>query len=103
MDEPNSVKDSFRKSIPLLNALGDPTRQDIIMILSEHGSLSVSEITALTNSSRPAISHHLKILKDAKVVHMNKSGKLNMYYLYAKKALNELKDLIEVVESKCEE
>jgi ArsR family transcriptional regulator, arsenate/arsenite/antimonite-responsive transcriptional repressor len=99
----DTVEISFRENIPLLMALGDPVRQDIIMILIEHGSKNVSEITSMTNTSRPAISHHLKVLKDAKVVSMIKEGKHNLYYLNAKESLQKLKELIETVERKCEE
>ncbi|WP_070119680.1 ArsR/SmtB family transcription factor [Bacillus marinisedimentorum] len=103
MEIANSIKESFRENVPLLLALGDPVRQDIIMILIEHERLSVSEITSLTKTSRPAISHHLKILKEAKVVKMKKAGKQHMYYLDAKDALQKLKGLIEMVENSCME
>lgn len=97
-----SVEESFRENIPMLQALGDLVRQDIIMILIEHGSLNVNEITALTSHSRPAISHHLKILKDAHVIRMNREGKQHNYYLHAVDALRKLKKLIELVEGKCD-
>ncbi|MBE3569169.1 MAG: winged helix-turn-helix transcriptional regulator [Bacillales bacterium] len=96
-----SLITSFRKNIPLFQALGDPVRQDIIQILIKNGTLNVNRITALTNISRPAISHHLKILKDAKIVEMRKEGNQNMYTLQATETLQNLKTLIKIVEKEC--
>lgn len=103
MSYQESVIDLFRENIQLLQALGDPIRQDIIIILGEKGKLNVSEITSLTNISRPAVSHHLKILKEAGVVKMDRAGKNNIYYLHAKEALQNLKKIIEIVEKTCDE
>ncbi|WP_067725265.1 ArsR/SmtB family transcription factor [Oceanobacillus damuensis] len=100
MVSPNnrSLMDIFRENTALLQALGDPIRQNIIIILGERGKLNVSEITALADISRPAVSHHLKILKDAEVIKMERQGKNNIYYLDARKKLQSLKGLIEEVE-----
>ncbi|MBQ8824083.1 MAG: helix-turn-helix transcriptional regulator, partial [Ruminococcus sp.] len=48
---------------------------------SEHVGLRVGEITEKTHLSRPAVSHHIKILKDAKIVAMRKKGTMNFYYV----------------------
>ncbi len=66
-------------------ALGDETRQSIIMTLlqSEKVGLRVGEITEKTHLSRPAVSHHLQILKDAKIVAMRRKGTMNFYYMRA--------------------
>ncbi|WP_211316787.1 ArsR/SmtB family transcription factor [Oceanobacillus arenosus] len=85
----------------LLQALGDPVRQDIIIILASNGELNVGEITALTELSRPAVSHHLKILKESNIIRMDKMGKNNVYSLDAKDSLKKLKGLISEVENSC--
>ncbi len=41
----------------------------------------VPDITERTNLSRPAVSHHLQILKDAGIVKMRKEGTMTYYYL----------------------
>lgn len=41
----------------------------------------VGEITEKTNLSRPAVSHHLAIMKDAGIVKMRREGTMNFYYL----------------------
>lgn len=65
-------------------ALGDENRQRIIIALLEHyGGMRVGEITTHTNLSRPAVSHHLKILKDAGIVGMYKQGTMHFYHVDA--------------------
>ena len=80
------LKDDFLKVEKTLQALGDQTRFHIVMCLFElpcqsDGGARVGEITAKTNLSRPAISHHLKILKEAGIVGMRREGTKNYYYL----------------------
>ena len=40
----------------------------------------VGDITKKTNLSRPAVSHHLQIMKDAGIVKVRKEGTKNYYY-----------------------
>ena len=46
------------------DALGDPTRREILRLLSD-GDKPVHEIAATLPISRPAVSRHLRLLKDA--------------------------------------
>lgn len=65
-------------------ALGDENRQHIVIaLLRNYGGLRVGELTACTNLSRPAVSHHLKILKDAGIVSMYKVGAMHFYHVDA--------------------
>ena len=43
----------------------------------------VGDITKKTNLSRPAVSHHLQIMKDAGIVKVRKEGTKNYYYFDA--------------------
>ena len=82
-------------------ALGDETRQNIIMTLlqSEKIGLRVGEITEKTHLSRPAVSHHLQILKDAKIVAMRRKGTMNFYYMSADETeWGKLKKLIDHID-----
>ena len=45
--------------------------------------MRVGDIAARTNLSRPAVSHHLQILKDAGIVKMRREGTRNYYYFDA--------------------
>lgn len=93
--------DSFRACIPLFQALLDPSRQDIILLLFEHKRLTVNEITEYATLSRPAISHHLKILRDNKLVSIEQKGTQRYYSLSIEIAVDQLKALIHTVETNC--
>jgi DNA-binding transcriptional ArsR family regulator len=55
------------------NALGDPTRRSIFEKL-QHGPLSVVHIAEGMAVSRPAVSQHLKVLKEAKLISIRQQG-----------------------------
>jgi DNA-binding transcriptional ArsR family regulator len=62
----------------ILSALGDPTRQAILDLLLE-GPQPVGELAALLPVSRPAVSQHLKVLKDAGLVVDRRAGTRRVY------------------------
>lgn len=64
---------------PLFFALGDLARQEIIILLGRYQRLSVGELTTYTKLSRPAVSHHLKVLKDAGLLYETRDG-VKRYY-----------------------
>lgn len=59
-------------------ALGDPTRRAIFALLVEH-PCSVSELALELPVTRPAVSQHLKVLKDAGLVSGRPAGKHRIY------------------------
>lgn len=102
MAEINSLKNIFTECIPIFIALGDSTRLNIIQCLYEVRQekasyviqgLNVKEITEQTNLSRPAVSHHLKILKDSGLIDVQKKGVCNYYYLTNESAIDKLEQL----------
>jgi DNA-binding transcriptional ArsR family regulator len=95
------------------NALGDPTRRSIFEKLAD-GPLSVVHIADGLPISRPAVSQHLKVLREAKLITMEQKGTRSMYridqhgvrslrdYLdkFWDQALLNFKDLAEQTEKK---
>jgi DNA-binding transcriptional ArsR family regulator len=63
-----------------LDALGDATRMAIFQRLA-NGPLAVSEIAGALPVSRPAVSQHLKVLKDAGLVRDTRDGTRRLYQL----------------------
>ena len=61
-------------------ALGDATRREIFEILSVRPS-SVTDIARRLPVSRPAVSQHLRVLKDAGLVTLRTEGTRNIYQL----------------------
>ncbi len=70
-------------------AMGDPTRREILRALLE-GPEPVNRIAARFDCSRPAVSKHLKVLLDARLVRQEKSGREVVYHLEPE-ALEELR------------
>lgn len=91
---------AFKDNQKMLNAIGDETRQAIIITLMQSAGtpgMRVGEITERTNLSRPAVSHHLKILKEAQIINVRKQGTMNFYYCDSISKLKQLKALIELL------
>ncbi len=61
-------------------ALGDPHRRDILRLLSE-GDKPVLQIAAALPISRPAVSRHLRLLKEAGLVSEQAQGTRRIYHL----------------------
>lgn len=105
MKENNNVEEIlelFSECIPLFTVLSDELRQNIVMILAEdEDGLNVNMITEKMPLSRPAISHHLKILKQAGIVDCEKKGTENFYFLTLKESIKKFKELISSIESNC--
>lgn len=77
------LAEKFASCAGMLTAIGDETRLHLIMEMLRIGRCSgvrVGEITMRTNLSRPAVSHHLKIMKEAGLVKVRKEGTKNYYY-----------------------
>ena len=63
------------------DALGDPNRRAIVESLTE-GAKPVSEIAAGLPISRPAVSRHLRLLKEAGLVTDHRDGTRRIYELH---------------------
>jgi DNA-binding transcriptional ArsR family regulator len=66
----------------VLDALGDPTRRTVFERLRS-GALSVGELAEGMDVSRPAVSQHLKVLKDARLVVDRAEGTRRLYAVEA--------------------
>jgi DNA-binding transcriptional ArsR family regulator len=62
-------------------ALGDPNRRRIVELLAG-GGRSVGDLAGEMPISRPAVSRHLRLLKDAGLVHEEAEGTRRIYRLH---------------------
>lgn len=62
------------------SALSDPTRREILQLLREK-DMSAGEIASNFNMSKPSISKHLDILKQAELISSKKQGQFIIYSL----------------------
>lgn len=63
-----------------LTALGDPTRRSIFELIAERPR-SVAEITREVPVSQSAVSQHLKVLRDSRLVRAEPKGASNVYHI----------------------
>ena len=107
MTTAQELQKRFHACMPLFIALGDEMRLSIIEVLTEEAldsrqtpgpthfeqyGLNVNEITRRTSLSRPAISHHLKILKEA-ASWRTPGSTANYYYLTLRESNRRLMEL----------
>jgi DNA-binding transcriptional ArsR family regulator len=83
--------------ITVLVALADPTRCRIIEIL-QRGPQPVHTLAGAFDISRPAISRHLRVLKQAKLISEKKAGRENRYALHANR-LKPVRDWLDRVQA----
>lgn len=88
----------FQQATPIFQALGDSNRQQIIMLLLEHNALNVNQLTERMEISRPAVSHHLKILRQAGLITFQKQANEKLYSLSAREFLTTIQDLMAAIE-----
>ena len=103
MIDPEKIEkalEEFKDCVPIFSTLGDATRQKICLDLASAGldGINVADLSGKTILSRPAISHHLKVLKDAGIVEPIKKGTQIFYKLRLKDSFVTLKALMETVE-----
>ncbi|MBS7007710.1 ArsR/SmtB family transcription factor [Anaerostipes sp.] len=79
----NQIVQGFTECKDAFTAIGDETRQLILLVLleSDLSGIRVGEIARKTHLTRPSVSHHLKILKEANIVAVRKEGTKNFYYI----------------------
>jgi DNA-binding transcriptional ArsR family regulator len=81
-------------------ALGDSSRVQIVWALSK-GELCVKEISELLSMSQPAVSHHLRTLRNLRLVRVRREGRVSHYSLddahidsLLREGINHVEDLL---------
>jgi DNA-binding transcriptional ArsR family regulator len=96
------LAEEFLRYQKVFIALGDETRQQIFAALLQNETvwMRVGDITKCTHLSRPAVSHHLQVLRDAGLINMHRSGTKNYYYVDADEGCWQgLKKLVDHVDA----
>lgn len=79
----------IQEASELLKVVGDLTRMRILCTLLPGEELSVSELQQTLGMSQSAVSHQLRVLRDADLVRFRRAGKL-VYYSLADEHVHEL-------------
>ncbi|MCG6140866.1 ArsR/SmtB family transcription factor [Leptospira mtsangambouensis] len=76
--------------------LADETRRDIVRLVAKNGELTSTEISQNFQMSPPAVSQHLRLLKEAKILHVKKEAQKRIYSLN-QQGMKEMEDwMIEI-------
>jgi DNA-binding transcriptional ArsR family regulator len=79
--------------VEALAALADPVRRELVALLA-HGEVPAGELADRFPVSRPAVSRHLRVLREAGLVTVRADGKRRLYALDPR-PLRELDDWLE--------
>src|SRR6201990_109006 len=77
---PDQRYQQARRASILLKHVSDPTRLQVILLLSE-GERHVGALCAQLSQSQPAVSHHLALLRHGGIIAPRRQGKNNFYSL----------------------
>lgn len=88
-------------TLQALSAVTDHTRLQILFLLGEHGRMCVGDIAGRFRITRPAISHHLKILKTNGLVQSEKVGQEVFYGVDVSHLAGMLRDMADALEQCC--
>src|SRR3954447_2076637 len=87
---PDVERRQAERMATIAKALGDPIRVELVDVLRKHaGKVCVCELGPLFDVSQPTLSHHLRKLREAGIVSVERQG-LWAYYYVNRDALEEL-------------
>jgi DNA-binding transcriptional ArsR family regulator len=72
-----------REAASAAQALADPTRLTLAAALLDGGELCVCDLSWIAERSQPLVSHHVRALREARLVRDRREGKMVMYSLTA--------------------
>ena len=73
------------EKVDVYSAIGDATRRALLLRLATEGERNVSELLEPLSISQPAVSKHLRILREAGLVTSRKRGRLRLYAIDARR------------------
>src|SRR5688572_18390814 len=74
-------------------AIADPTRRALLLRLAREGERNVTELLEPFAISQPAVSKHLRVLREAGLVRARRKGRLSVYEIRARK-LRQVRDWV---------
>lgn len=97
----HNTRELLHACLPLFIALGDEFRQQLIIDIAAVGEkgINVTELSENSRLSRPAISHHLKVLKDMGMISSRKEGTQIFYKLSLHKDLEKVSEFISSIKN----
>lgn len=89
------------RALEAILAAVEPTRLKILFLVGQRGRLCVGDVAARFKISRPAISHHLKVLKTHGLVETEREGQEIYYSVRMEGVVKTLRTLADSLEACC--
>jgi len=96
----HALPDEWRDVSSMFVALGDEQRQRILLTFEPGERLNVTQIVSASTLSRTAVSHHLKVLRQAGVLQSEKIGKEVYFWIDKKNVAETLQRVLNYVKNK---
>lgn len=93
-----TIPRAWRHIAKVFSALGDEQRQRILLLFRPQEALNIAQIVAVSPLGRTAVTHHLRVLRDAGILTSHKTGKEVYFRIdkdYLLDALTRVRDYIE--------
>lgn len=98
-DYSRAIPPAWKHMSKVFTALGDEHRQRILLTFAPGERLNVGQIAEVSTLSRSAVSHHLKILREAGVLDSRKEGKEVFFWISKDFLLETLANVIDYIKA----
>ena len=92
-----SMPEGMRPASLVFAALGEPTRQKILLLFQKDEEISIKTIVELLPLSRTSIVHHLDVLERAGILVSRREGKSSLYHAKPETVMTALNALGEYI------
>ena len=98
-DYTRAIPRPWRNISKVFTALGDEHRQRILLTFEPGERLNVGQIVEVSTLSRTAVSHHLRVLREAGVLKSNKEGKEVYFWIDKDRLLDAIGTVVDYIRS----
>jgi DNA-binding transcriptional ArsR family regulator len=99
---PRRAATTRRSQAPVFAALGDETRLSLLAKLGDGQPRSISQLTHGSHLTRQAITKHLRVLQNAKIVRCSRSGRESRFVLDPR-PIGDLRNYLDSVSAQWDE
>ena len=92
-----AIPREWRCIAKVYTALGDEHRQRILLTFERGERLNVSQVVEVSTLSRTAVSHHLKVLRDAGVLQSEKVGKEVYFWIDREFVIDAMQTVVDYI------
>ena len=99
MKEISNIPAEFKDTAAIFIAMGDEHRQRILLAFDKGEKLNILQIVSTTTLSRTAVTHHLKVLHNARVLDSEKVGKEVYFWINRSAVIEALQNVLTYIQN----